>query len=167
MKAVFILIVISALSGCSLFLPDALDSDSLSDDELAGIIFINEYSVSNPYESDWVELYNSNSEGVDLSGFYFSDNGSDYTKWNFPDGTYISGKSFLVIICDGDDNGLHTSFKISGGTEGIYLTIPDGYTVLDGVSQAEDTGTGSYGRVTDGGAAWINFSVPTRGGSNS
>ncbi len=54
-------------------------------------VLINEYSAANfdsyldnynEYE-DWVELYNSSSNSVDLNGWYLSDRASNPMKWNF------------------------------------------------------------------------------------
>ncbi len=167
MKAIFIIFISFIVSGCAIFFPDSLEGDSVPDEELGSVIFINEVSADDPNEDDWVELYNSNSDGIDLSDFYLSDDDQEYTKWDFPRGTFIAGKSYLVVVCDGDNEGIHTSFKLSAGSEGIYLTSSDGITVLDSISAVPNTGTGSYGRTTNGGSTWGLFTTPTKGGSNS
>lgn len=47
---------------------------------------------------DWVELYNTGKEAVDLSGFILSDNvGND--KYVFPAGTVLEGACYLVVNC--------------------------------------------------------------------
>lgn len=47
---------------------------------------------------DWVELYNTSAESVDISGFTLSDNvGND--KYTFPEGTVIDANSYLVVNC--------------------------------------------------------------------
>ena len=56
--------------------------------------YLPRYGVS----CDWVELWNTSSEAVDLSGFTLSDNvGND--KYTFPRGTVIAGESYLVVSC--------------------------------------------------------------------
>lgn len=56
--------------------------------------YLPEYGMS----SDWVELYNTADESVDISGFTLSDNvGND--KYAFPQGTVIDGHGYLVIPC--------------------------------------------------------------------
>jgi len=47
---------------------------------------------------DWVELWNTSADAVDISGFTLSDNvGND--KYTFPEGTVIAGNSYLVVSC--------------------------------------------------------------------
>lgn len=47
---------------------------------------------------DWVELWNTSEEAVDISGFALSDNvGND--KYIFPEGTVIGAESYLVVSC--------------------------------------------------------------------
>lgn len=47
---------------------------------------------------DWVELYNTSAEPVDISGYTLSDNvGND--KYTFPQGTVIEGNTYLVVNC--------------------------------------------------------------------
>ena len=33
---------------------------------------------------DWIELYNSSTETIDLSGYYLTDDLDDLTQWSFP-----------------------------------------------------------------------------------
>ena len=40
---------------------------------------------------DWIELYNSSSETVDLGGMYLTDDLEDKTAWQFLAGTQIAG----------------------------------------------------------------------------
>jgi len=58
-------------------------------------VVINEYSASNLNSfvdrfgktEDWIELYNTSSEVVDLSGYHLSDKESKPGKWEIPGGT--------------------------------------------------------------------------------
>ena len=85
-------------------------------------IFINEFMAGNDsvladpqgdYD-DWIELYNSSSETVDLGGMYLTDDLEDKTAWQFPAGTQIAGNSYLLVWADKDPednpNGLHATF---------------------------------------------------------
>lgn len=45
---------------------------------------------------EWIEIYNEDPTVRDLSGYYFS-NGIDFT---FPPGTYLEGRSYLVVAAD-------------------------------------------------------------------
>lgn len=56
--------------------------------------FLPEYEIF----SDWVELHNTSSANVDISGFSLSDNtGND--KFVFPQGTTIGPMDYLVVYC--------------------------------------------------------------------
>ena len=51
--------------------------------------------------TDWIELYNSGSEIVDLSGYGLSDRLTRGRKWQFPRDTRIGPGEYKVILCDG------------------------------------------------------------------
>ena len=51
---------------------------------------------------DWVELINTGSEDVSLSGLYLSNDASDRMKWMLPDTTLSAGQR-IVIPCSGSD----------------------------------------------------------------
>jgi hypothetical protein len=107
-----------------------------------------EYGETN----DWVELYNTTSTTLDISGLYLSDDLFNITKYQIPSGTFINGNSVLTIWADQDTNqyGLHANFKLGLSGESLYLN--DGtayYDVLDYGAQTQDV---SYARCPDGGA---------------
>ncbi len=103
-------------------------------------------------KTDWIELYNSGTTVVDLSGWGLSDTLKRGRKWQFPQGTVISPGEYKVVICDKDTaknttSEPHTNFKI-GRTKGevITLTDPTG-RVLDKVILPELKTDVSYGRT--------------------
>ncbi len=51
---------------------------------------------------DWVELYNSGSEAVNLLNYSISDKQSNPTKWVFPE-VIIQPGAFLTVFCSGKD----------------------------------------------------------------
>ena len=81
--------------------------------------YIDEYGK----KGDWVELYNTTSEPVDVEGMYLTDNMEKPTKYQITKGstqanTIIPAHGYLIIWCDKretSDQGLHASFKIDGG----------------------------------------------------
>ncbi|GMU89823.1 MAG: hypothetical protein AMXMBFR49_20300 [Chlorobiota bacterium] len=110
---------------------------------------------------DYLELYNSSNEPVTLTGMYLTDNRTALTKWRFEQpGLVIQPNAFLVVWCDEDltDPGIHTNFKLSKSGEEIFLTAPDGVTVLDSIIFGPQTTNVSFGRLPDGGTEW--FPVP-------
>lgn len=100
---------------------------------------------------DWIELYNSSSATVDLSGYGLSNNLGRPRKWQFPAGTTIAPGQYLIVYCDGRNASstageLHTSFSISRlGYETICLSDPTG-RILDKLMLPEMRTDVSYGR---------------------
>ena len=115
--------------------------------------------------TDWIEIYNSSAQTVDLSGWGLSDRLTRGRKWQFPQGCFIAPGEYKVILCDGQTaksslGELHTSFKISRLTqEVITLTDPTG-RVLDKMMLPELKTDVSYGR-TVGVTGLFYYAEPT------
>lgn len=142
-----------------------------------GSVVINEIVSSNgscladedgDYE-DWLELYNSSTEAVQLEGFKISDNPADPGKWTFPE-LLLQPGAYLVVFASGKDrtNGeyLHTGFNISADGEPLILTNAAGDTVdlVEAIPIPRDV---SYGRTADAPETFAFFSTPTPGTANS
>lgn len=116
-------------------------------------IYINDYDKKN----DWVELYNTTDEEIDLEGMYLSDNASKPQKWQIKASgtasTRIPAHGYKIIWCDklDTDRELHASFKL-GNDEGaqVLLTAADG-SWQDVLVYPVHDGTQSVGRYPDGG----------------
>ena len=121
-------------------------------------------------QCDWVELYNSTANTVDLSLYGLSDNVNWPRKWRFPTGTTIKPNEYKVIRLDEqlittDNEENHTAFSLSAdGQEVMTLSDPNG-RVLDRLYFPEMKADISYGRsnIENG---FFFFSVPTPGRSN-
>jgi hypothetical protein len=97
-----------------------------------GDVFMNEIVASNSTSAfdlnaesdDWVELYNTTANSIDLSGMYLSDDPTNYMKWAFPFGTNIPANGYLLVWCDNDigQTGIHTNFKLSSLGENIIFS---------------------------------------------
>jgi hypothetical protein len=121
------------------------------------LLALNSRSVADPQGEfdDWIELYNRSDSQIDLSGMYLSDRADNLRKWTFPRGTAIPPRGYLVVWADedgGEEEGLHTNFKLSGNGEQLLLVDTDAREnrVLDSIEfgfQREDI---SYGRIPDG-----------------
>ena len=115
--------------------------------------------------TDFIELYNSGSAAVDLSGWGLSDNLGRGRKWQFPTGSVIGPGEYKVILCDGDTAKNttaqpHTSYKIGRlKQETITLTDPTG-RILDKMILPELKSDVSYGR-TLGMAGLFYYDTPT------
>ncbi|MCQ2607601.1 MAG: Ig-like domain-containing protein [Bacteroidales bacterium] len=116
---------------------------------------------------DWVELYNTSSSTIDLSGYYITDNKDKPRKWQIPAGKSIASKAFLLIYCDGEDvtgKAMHTNFKISEG-DVLYL-YSSTMRLMDSVHIGNIETDYTYGRLVNGTGAWGALSKPTPGASN-
>jgi len=100
---------------------------------------------------DWIELYNLTPSIIDISGYYLSDNKSNISKWQVPQGITIPGNGFIIIWADKDTAqiGLHSNFKLSSLGEKVLLSKPDG-TLIDEVVYPGQTLELSYSRIPNG-----------------
>ncbi len=118
---------------------------------------------------DWLELYNSGDEPIELAGYFLSDKRDNLTKWVFPDSAPAIGPGeFLLVWCDEDQEqgALHTNFRLSSAGEFVALLAPDGSTVLDSIGFPALPSNHSYARETDGDGDWIVLDEPTPEASN-
>lgn len=136
------------------------------------ILSLNESTISDEdgdFE-DWIEIYNSGDEPINLSGFGLSDDGDDPFQWTFPDTSIQQGGFILVWASDKDRSAvgseLHTNFGVSADGEKLFLTHSDG-TLLDQSPERELNPDISIGRKPDGTGEWILFDVPTPGAANT
>lgn len=132
-------------------------------------VFINDYYKKN----DWIELYNTTSEDIDVAGMYLSDSPSKPTKFQIPTGnpdvqTIIPAHGYLVIWADKLDPlwQLHTTFKL-GNNDGecVVLTAAD-QSWSNTLEYNAHKGDESVGRYPDGGKRVYKMTRPTIGGRN-
>ena len=67
--------------------------------------------------ADWIEIYNTDDNAIDLSGYFLSDSENNPAKWSFPPNSSIGPHAYLVIWADKVNGGLHTNFGLSKGGE--------------------------------------------------
>jgi hypothetical protein len=153
-------------------------------------VFINEYlphpyasgtSAPDPdYDQQFVELLNTGTTAVDLSGWKIHDDksrsGVEPTRHTFPAGTVLqpgrvyvvySGASAVpsgtanVAYANGND-GLRFNRGVNMGSSGdsVYLVLPDG-TVQDSASYRDTSQGTSYNRSPDASASgsWVLHST--------
>ncbi len=119
---------------------------------------------------DWIEIYNSSAEAVDLSGYGLSDNIGRARKWQFPEGTTIQPGTYMLVKCDGNAAANtaaepHASFKLSqAGGYSIVLADPTG-KILDKIVLPAVPTDVSYGRTT-GREGFFYYDTPTPLGHN-
>ena len=134
----------------------------------ANDVFVNDYGK----KGDWVELYNTTSEPIDVEGMYITDNLNKLQKCQLSKGestatTVIPARGYLVVWCDKRDNKreLHASFKLddSGGT--VALSAAD-MSWTDSLSYPAHDAYHTVGRYIDGGNDIYLMSHPTIGKKN-
>src|SRR5690606_4662775 len=77
--------------------------------------------------SDWIEIYNSGGEAVELDGCGLSDSSNNPRKWVFP-ARVIAPRESIVVFASGKDRRdpdgeLHTNFKLEA--QGEFLALVD------------------------------------------
>ncbi|MBL0938332.1 MAG: lamin tail domain-containing protein [Gemmatimonadaceae bacterium] len=113
---------------------------------------------SNGDTEDWVELYNTSSQAVNLSGYVFRDN--DNTRgYTIPSGTTIPANGYLVLAESAFGFGL-------GAADEARLFAPGGVTLVDSYSWTTHAST-TYGRCPNGTGAFATTTVSTRGTANN
>ncbi len=140
-------------------------------------LYINEFLASNDslfadnfgeYD-DWLEIYNGDSESINLKGFYLSDNFANPGKWAFPD-TVIESGGFMLLWADEDQEQgpLHLNFKLSRNGEqlGIFNSDTTNFAPVDTLTFDLQVPNISFGRYPDGTLTWEKFDSPTPGSAN-
>ncbi|MCK5822195.1 MAG: lamin tail domain-containing protein, partial [Bacteroidales bacterium] len=123
---------------------------------------------------DWIELYNSTNEAIDVGGLYFSDSKSDPLKYRIPSSspqeTTVEPKGFLMLFPSAKpDEGIrHLNFQLAGNGEIVSIAqVYLGETVLiDSVTYPGLPSNKTWGRTNDGGQYWIMFDTPTPDATN-
>jgi hypothetical protein len=111
--------------------------------------------------SDWIEIYNSGSQAIDLKGYTISDSGA---TWTIPQGSVRANGYLLIWASDKNkvakDGQLHANFKLSASGEKVELKAPNG-TVVDSVTYSSIGEDQSFGRMTDGSSQYKVFTKST------
>jgi len=141
--------------------------------------FVAKYDNSYPDEhglySDWIEVYNSGTEAINMAGLYFSDNSSELKQHRIPisigDSAVIEPKGFLVFRPDGKPElGFnHLNFELASAGEDVVLSVVIGEKteIIDKKTYIHQVSGKSYGRLGDGSKWWAFFGSPTPGANNS
>jgi len=107
----------------------------------------------------WVELFNPNTNTVDLANLSLSDDSTSPRKWIFPEQFLITPGGFRTVRFDGTSpvSSTNTGFDLPGKGGSVFLSDrpATGGAVLDALHfglQAVDFGVG---RFPDGGDEWL------------
>lgn len=151
------------LSGLSFF---AVAGPARADDPSGalGSVVINEVSSNGFAGGDFIELHNTGSTTVDLTGYHLKDN-----KTLAEDDVLLVGKiapqGYAVYYVDGGPGAAPKPFGLGSADEATLLS-PDGATVIDTYAWASHV-TPSFARLPDGSGAFAVTTAPTPGGPNA
>ncbi|MFL0389306.1 lamin tail domain-containing protein [Curtobacterium sp. 179-B 9B NHS] len=117
---------------------------------------------SNADDTDWVELVNTSSAAIDLSGWRFLDSDSSHTAYTLPQGSTIAAGGYLVVDQEtttrsGFDFGL-------GGADSVRLYDASGTLTLRYAWTTHAAVT--YGSCPDGSGTLVDTTASTKGGPN-
>jgi len=120
---------------------------------MQGDLVINEVKASaDPGKSlpdHWIELLNTTSEPIGLSGFSLAAGESGLSQWEFPD-TVIRAKSYLAVMsADDTSHGLQAGFSLPSGN-GVIRLLNNNGTVIDSVLYGNSVPGKSIGRYPNG-----------------
>jgi hypothetical protein len=98
--------------------------------------------------SDWIELYNSGSQPVNLSGYGLTDNPANPFKWVFPEYIMQPG-AYLLIFASGKNRTPAIDAKINGLKREVFLNI-GGSSVDQLLSHPSFPASPSYTSILNG-----------------
>ena len=130
----------------------------------ANDIYVSEYGK----KSDWLELYNTTNQAIDLAGFYLSDDPNNPLKSQIAAdptlvNTVIPAHGFRIVWCDDRPSltQLHVDFKLENADDAfVSITAPDAQWT-DTLRYLAQARWQTFGRYADGGSALALFSRPT------
>ncbi|PCJ82267.1 MAG: hypothetical protein COA49_01865 [Bacteroidetes bacterium] len=148
-------------------------------------VVINEFSCSNYSlniggdNEDFIEFYNPDAVGIDIGGYFLSDNPLNPTKFEIPAGTMVPAGGYLLVICSGEGElllnlylggNLNTNFKINqcAGESIVFSdetgSILEQYTFISEISTTQ--ANHSWAREVDGSGVWSICTTPSPEASN-
>lgn len=148
---------------------------------LPGSIVINEILAhSHSSLPDWVELYNTTNQNINIGGWFLSDSfvsDADRMKYRIPDGTILTPAAAYYVIEEASFNnlsapGCRVPFALSEGGETLYLQSAAGEQ-LTGYFTKESFGASesgvTFGRYQKSTGSWnfVAMSAASKGFANA
>ncbi len=114
---------------------------------------------------DWIELYNTTSSPISISGLFLTDTLGILQKWELPNQT-IYGNGYAIIWADedGSQGDMHANFKLSNLGEQLILTNTDS-VLIDSVTYPPQADDIAFARSPNGTGNFI-MQVPTFNSNN-
>jgi len=169
-------------SNSSVTLTAVFEKMSTTDNEAwdAHPVKINEVSADNDIfvsdlfkKSDWIELYNTTDEEIDVEGMFLSDHLDQPEKWQITAGntdanTIIPAHGHLVIWADKAEgiSQLHADFKLNNEDNCLILLTAADKSWADTLTYCRHEGFQSVGLYPDGGTQLYVMERPTIDATN-
>lgn len=138
-------------------------------------LYINEILASAKTEDeagttmDWIEIYNSGPDTINLRDYSLTDDPAVPDKWKFGSATRIVAGNYIRVWTTGygisEPDNPHTNFRLDRDGEFVGLNDPAG-NIIDSLTFPEQYQDVSYGRRPDGGSEWRFFQAPTPAAAN-
>jgi hypothetical protein len=135
---------------------------------VVGNLKINEWMAAPASGDDWFELYNPNSQPVELSGLWLSDDFATPQKYQIPPRSYlgIGPNGFLRFWAANGADADFTGFNLRANGEAVLVSSVTG-VLINGVGFGQQLTGVSQGRLPDGSATLASFPItPTPGKAN-
>ncbi len=139
-------------------------------------LLINEFLSDNEnsimdYEGDhvdWIELYNSSGQIIDLKNYFLSDEKENLLKFRLPSIT-LQAKEYIIIFASDKDQiiseEIHSNFKIKAKGESLFLSNTAG-SIVDFTDPVELKADQAYARIPNGSDQWLKTDIPSPGSVN-
>ncbi|MGE4286639.1 MAG: lamin tail domain-containing protein [Phycisphaerae bacterium] len=147
-----------------------------------GSVVINELlSHSHSLAPDWIELYNTTDEPINIGGWFLSDSDAsdlEMKKYQIPYGTIIAAHGYAVFtenehFGNASAEGCNETFALSEGGETLFLRSGAGGTIT-GYQESESFGAadsnvsfGRYYKESTGTWNFVAMAAQTAGAANS
>ena len=120
----------------------------------------------NEFSDSWVELCNTGTADVNLNRFSIGETSNAEEAWPLPNKNIAPGQ-YVIVCCDRESQGLHTSFRLEPGKGCSVYLFRDG-ALVDKVENlaSQPAPNISYGRKTDGSEEWGYQLTPTPQAAN-
>lgn len=87
------------------------------------------YDELGNYPDSWIELYNEGNTTVDLSAYSIGIKKNADKAYALPQNTMLRAGQYLLVLCDKESTGLHTSFRLESDQAGRVILFRDGVGV--------------------------------------
>ncbi|MGI9192748.1 MAG: CotH kinase family protein [Chitinophagaceae bacterium] len=100
---------------------------------------------------DWIELFNTSNQTLDLSNVYLSDDTHNPLKWKIPNNTLLEPNGFMTVWADDQEYQLprHCNFNMNKTMDTVLLSLGNA-TLLDSTTFSNQLSNISWGRFPNG-----------------